>query len=267
MGIGRQKKHKYKSYDDKRQQDKIQSTNDTTTKNYEFSVGDKQDFSFRLAEKNPHQGGKTASIEINLNTDADDAENSRPPLRGTVPDRALIDLIGEESDLDESDGSVYGDEESVSDEEIELEEDEEWVEDEIMYSTFGKDNKVLSSKSNKIGVAFHYMNVLDAEPEDLWDGADGIINRILVAINLKNKGYYGWVRDILRAVRVCIIKNIEYTGQGIKKRRGFLPTLTIKSKEAKIVAATMEKSLGIRHATQRVNTYRIRMNLGILGES
>ena len=76
------KKHKYKSYDKARRQDQVQSTNGTTTNNYEFSVGDKQDFSFTLAEKNPHPpGGKTASIDISLNTDgySNDAENSRPP--------------------------------------------------------------------------------------------------------------------------------------------------------------------------------------------
>ena len=82
MAIGRKKKHKYKSYNQAKRQDQVQSTNDTTTTNtYEFSVGDKQDFRFNLAEKNPHPpGGKTASI-INLDIDGNvnDAEKSAPP--------------------------------------------------------------------------------------------------------------------------------------------------------------------------------------------
>ena len=42
MGIGRKKKHKYKSYNEAKRQDQVQSTNNTTTNNYEFSVWDKQ---------------------------------------------------------------------------------------------------------------------------------------------------------------------------------------------------------------------------------
>ena len=52
MKIGRNKKGKQKTYDKARRKNQVQSTNDTTTNNYEFSVGDKQDFNFTLAEKN-----------------------------------------------------------------------------------------------------------------------------------------------------------------------------------------------------------------------
>ena len=82
MKIGRNKKGKQKTYDKARRKNQVESTNDTTTTNtYEFSVGDKQDFRFNLAEKNPHPpGGKTASI-INLDIDGNvnDAEKSAPP--------------------------------------------------------------------------------------------------------------------------------------------------------------------------------------------
>ena len=67
------------------------------------------------------------------------------------------------------------------------------------------------------------------------------------------------MRKVLQAVRLCIIKNIEYTGQGVKKRRDPMPVLIFDSREAEITAKAMEDGLRIRHATIRVNTYRTRM--------
>ena len=85
--------------------------------------------------------------------------------------QTLEELIGEETDSDlcDSEGSVY-DEESkeytCSDEEIELETDEVMEEEEVRYSSFGGNHDVLSTKSNKLGIAFLYLNVLNAAPED-----------------------------------------------------------------------------------------------------
>ena len=48
-------------------------------------------------------------------------------------------------------------------EEIQLGDDEEWVEEEVnVYSTFATSSKVISTKSNKIGVGFYYLNFLGA---------------------------------------------------------------------------------------------------------
>ena len=137
----------------------------------------------------------------------------------------------------------------------------------MRYSSFGGNHEVLSSKSNKLGIAFLYLNVLKAAPEDDWGGTNGLINKMFDMLNLRHKGYFSWLKEILQAVRVCSIRNIEYTGQGIKKRRGPLPVLAINSEEARIVATSCEKNLGIRHATQRVNTYRVRLGKGILGQT
>ena len=65
--LGRKRKHKYKSYHKAKREGNLSDTavanTDIVTNNYKFSVGDNQDFSFKLAEKNPHPpGGKTASI-------------------------------------------------------------------------------------------------------------------------------------------------------------------------------------------------------------
>ena len=62
-------------------------------------------------------------------------------------------------------------------------------------------------------------------------------------------------------------KKIEYTGQGVKKRRGPIPVLTFDSQEAEITAKVMEDGLGIRHATMHVNTYRNRIGKVILGQT
>ena len=184
----------------------------------------------------------------------------------------LDDLIGEEtdSDLSDSKGSDYNEEDNedtCSEEEIELETDEVMEEEEVRYSSFGGNHDVLTTKSNKLGIAFLYLNVLHAAPEDDWGGTNGLINKMLDMLNLRHKGYFSWLKEILQAVRVCFIRNIEYTGQGIKKRRGPLPVLAINSEEARIVATSCEKNLGIRHATQRVNTYRVRLGKGILGQT
>ena len=54
-------------------------------------------------------------------------------------------------------------------------------------------------------------------PDDLWKGKNGVINRILDVFQIRNLGYYVWVRDILQAVRECIVSDKEYTGQLPKK--------------------------------------------------
>ena len=101
-------------------------------------------------------------------------------------------------------------------EQVELEEDEEWVEEEVnLYSTFATSSKVLCTKSNKLGVAFYYLNALDAAEEDTWKGKGGIIYKILDMFKIQGKGYYIWVKTILINMRECILKNVEYTGQNV----------------------------------------------------
>ena len=39
-----------------------------------------------------------------------------------------------------------------------------------LYSTFATSSKVLCTKSNKLGVAFYYLNALNAAEEDTWKG-------------------------------------------------------------------------------------------------
>ena len=153
-------------------------------------------------------------------------------------------------------------------EEIPLEEDEELqYEDFVAYSTFGRTNNVISTMGNKLAIACFYMNALNAPPPELWKGKTGVINRILDVFQIRNRGYYIWVRDILQAVRECIVLDKEYVGQGPTKRRGKAHLLSTHSDEAKILAATMEKGLGIRHATWRVNTYRDRQGLEVVGQT
>ena len=98
-----------------------------------------------------------------------------------------------------------------------METDEVMEEEEVRYSSFGGNHDVLTTKSNKLGIAFLYLNVLNAAPEDDWGGTNGLINKMLDMLNLRHKGYFSWLKEILQAVRVCFIRNIEYTGQGIKK--------------------------------------------------
>ena len=142
------------------------------------------------------------------------------------------------------------------------------MEEEVnLYSTFATSSKVLCTKSNKLGVAFYYLNALDAAEEDTWKGKGGTINKILDTFKIQGKGYYIWVKTILTNVVECILKNVEYTGQNVKKRRGPMPELTPACQEANILAGCMEDGLGIRHATFRVNTYRISMKREILGMS
>ena len=59
----------------------------------------------------------------------------------------------------------------------------------------------------------------------------------------------------------------EYTGQSIRKKRGPQSMFSYKDEEAKILAKAMEEGLGLRHATFRVNNYRILKGLEIVGMS
>ena len=153
-------------------------------------------------------------------------------------------------------------------EEIPLEEDEEMqYQDFQAYSTFGRTNNVISSVGNKLAIACFYMNALNAPPDEFWKGKNGVINRILNVFQIRNLGYYVWVRDILQAVRECIVSDKEYTGQLPKKRRGRTHILSTDSEEAKLLAASMEKGLGIRHATWRVNTYRDLRGEEVVGQT
>ena len=59
-------------------------------------------------------------------------------------------------------------------------------------------------------------------------------------------------------------KNIQGRDQ---KRRGKTHLLSTDSEEAKILAATTEKGLGIRHAAWRVNTYRDMRGEAVVGQT
>ena len=99
----------------------------------------------------------------------------------------------EEEFSDSDDDDDYNPETDV-DEVVELEEDEQWVEEEVnLYSTFASSSKVLSTKSNKIGVACYYLNILGAPEETTWKKKGGTINKILDAFKIQGKGYYVWV--------------------------------------------------------------------------
>ena len=58
--------------------------------------------------------------------------------------------------------------------------------DEI-FSSFGRTNLILSLKSNTLGVAFYYLNVLAAASEDKWPGKSVIINQILDTFWIRGK--------------------------------------------------------------------------------
>ena len=73
--------------------------------------------------------------------------------------------------------------------------------------------------------------------------------------------------EMLLNVRECILQYKEYTGQNFKLKRGPKALLTFEDPEAEIVANTMEEGLGIRHAANRVNCYRLGKGKEILGVS
>ena len=204
-----------------------------------------------------------------------DGERNRRALDG-VDLTETEDMTAKTADLTDDDGndSDYDDilaqeddEESV--EEIQLDDDEEWVsqEAEHMYSTFASESDVFSTQSNKIGIAAFYLNVLSAPEEQMWGGREGTIINILTTFRIRGKGYYMWVKKILLDVRECILKNKEYKGQNLKLKRGPRTLLTFEDPEAEIVANTMEEGLGIRHAANRVNCYRLGKGKEILGVS
>jgi len=99
----------------------------------------------------------------------------------------------EDSDYLESESDEEAEEDSIASlEEITLEKGKNILVEDI-YSTFG-DRKILSTQSNKIGIAFFYCNVLRAPGEETWSGNDGVINKILDSFKIRNKGYYRQIR-------------------------------------------------------------------------
>ena len=221
---------------------------------------------------------KIDSQTIKRNRDVDEAETiggacekRRRKCRDIMErNRTVIGLSDtEDEEFSDGDGDPVDKDYNPADdedEEIELDDDEEWVEEEVnLYSTFATSSKVFSTKSNKIGVGFYYLNFLGAPDESTWKGKGGTINKIMDAFKISGKGYYNWVKLILANVRECMIKNVEYTGQNVKKRRGPMPELNYKSREAEIIAQTMEDGLGIRHASFRVNFWRQGKGKEVLG--
>ena len=135
-------------------------------------------------------------------------------------------------------------------EEIKLEENDGLVKEvEYVYLTFGRSNNLISTICTKQAIVCYYLNVCGAPPEDSWKGKDGVINQILDEFKIRNQGHYMWVRNIVEAVRECIVEKHTIHWTITKKERGTKHILITASKEGKIVTATMEKGLGLGHAT------------------
>ena len=117
----------------------------------------------------------------------------------------------------------------------------------------------------RIIINFYFWNVLDAPPEEEWGKRDGAIAHCVRALNLPH-GSSKVVKEVFRKTSEAALAGDVYDPATTKNVGGLAKVLiAVDSPEAQIAADELEDGGSRKSATEKVNEYRLKHDLGHVG--
>ena len=135
---------------------------------------------------------------------------------------------------------------------------------EQVYTNKLKAKKILSSKCERLAIAYIFVEKLDIPPQEEWMGRNGTIAIISRTLNIP-KGSYRTILGVLQNVTICFQNGNEYTGERDIDSIQFTKKIKENSIEEELIATWMEEGLGFQLTTMLLNMHLNEQGLEEIG--
>lgn len=124
----------------------------------------------------------------------------------------------------------------------------------------------ISESTQRLAIAFYYVQKLGAPCMSKWTGTKGTISKIIEGLGL-NENSRKTVERVLVSVQECRNRGFEYTGERRSGSGGSNRLIEQQSLDSQIIADAMEECLGVRQTTALINETRVARGIQHVGVS